>query len=640
MKFIISTNGNNSTRFNSHQLLTKKLLNDLAEIKHISKADLKHWLSEDYTSFSTLSVSAKHIQSTNRLSVTLTKNSAQSFYVGSKSNQAKRYCQCLTQHQIKTNPNGTYSFCSVNCSLKTWLSPPDNCLTDAQSCAYFNLFNSKEKKLYTKFLDKVEANFEGQQWLEPNDSPPISDHNPENPKDQTKTPPQPTEPGYDKPKQHLNSILKNPPQRLLDTRPYLFLTLTFNTSQKDYHAWTTNWNASDPCWDRLKETYLKPWANSFDPRAEPSKTHIPKLETDVSQYPTALRYLQLFLRRVRRLWKPQNWKWVVVAELQKKKANNPGNWHFHLLSTPIVPYSHKCVLDKNFAPCWNCCAYIAKLWPYGRADLRSPGDKPISQYLAKYLSKSFHLRKLYQDHGLKEHSKTYRFFMNSYQYDQREALLIGKSKLDAETKQYLAKNQTVFRNYDYKTEQTSYFYRTSEKLIGKVQKPYQIKKNYRLATRTLNPLKLLKLASKSKQSQAILFKKPPKLKPTSHDFQEFLITNLLTFCKSAEFINLPLEQDQVPKLQSTCDQTVYHHFKAKPILHFKFAVETVPLVLGFLNNLDDYAQEYDTEESSNFLDSRFTDPIESRNAYLNQWQINTHHYRQENAIYRLGRTPG
>jgi hypothetical protein len=102
------------------------------------------------------------------------------------------------------------------------------------------------------------------------------------------------------------------------------------------------------------------------------------------------------------------------------------------------------------------------------------------------------------------------------------------------------------------------------------------------------------------------------------DFQEFLITNLLTFCKSAEFINLPLEQDQVPKLKSKCDGTVYHHFKPKPILHFKFSPETVPLVLAFLNNLDTYAQEYDIQESKEFFDSRFSDPTESRNAYLNQ----------------------
>ena len=78
----------------------------------------------------------------------------------------QRYCPCLTNHQIKLNPNGTYTFCSPNCSLKTWLSPADNCLTDAQNCLYFNYFNSKEKKLYTRFIDKFEANFEGQQFLE------------------------------------------------------------------------------------------------------------------------------------------------------------------------------------------------------------------------------------------------------------------------------------------------------------------------------------------------------------------------------------------------------------------------------------------------------------------------------------------
>jgi hypothetical protein len=158
-----------------------------------------------------------------------------------------------------------------------------------------------------------------------------------------------------------------------------------------------------------------------------------------------------------------------------------------------------------------------------------------------------------------------------------------------------------------------------------------LKKNYRLATRALNPLNLLKLASKSKEKQVYLLEKPTK-KPistdfanslfkktaTHSDFQEFLITNLLTFCKSAEFLHLPLEQDQVPKLQAKCDQTIYHHFKPKPILHFKFASETVPLVLAFLNNLDHYASQYDTEEAQEFLDSRFSDPTESRNAYLNQ----------------------
>jgi hypothetical protein len=61
------------------------------------------------------------------------------------------------------------------------------------NCLYFNYFNSKEKKLYTRFNDKFEENFEGKQYL-----------------DLTKT--------------------------NLDHRPYLFKTLTFNTTDQDHYS--------------------------------------------------------------------------------------------------------------------------------------------------------------------------------------------------------------------------------------------------------------------------------------------------------------------------------------------------------------------------------------------------------------------
>jgi len=57
---------------------------------------------------------------------------------------------------------------------------------DAQNCQYFAFF-----KLYTRFKDKVEANFEG---TAAND-------------------------------------------------PLLFITLTFNTILTNYSTWTTNWNS-------------------------------------------------------------------------------------------------------------------------------------------------------------------------------------------------------------------------------------------------------------------------------------------------------------------------------------------------------------------------------------------------------------
>ncbi|CAI2187570.1 14044_t:CDS:1 [Funneliformis geosporum] len=67
-------------------------------------------------------------------------------------------------------------------------TPPVDCRQDAQNCSYFSLFSSKEKRLHTLFKDKIEANFEG----------------------------------------------------TAETRPLLFLTLTFNTTRQDLSAFTTN----------------------------------------------------------------------------------------------------------------------------------------------------------------------------------------------------------------------------------------------------------------------------------------------------------------------------------------------------------------------------------------------------------------
>jgi hypothetical protein len=139
-------------------------LNDLAQIKQVSKADLHNFLAQDHTSFTVLSVSCKHIESTNRIAITLSKNSAQSFYLGKE-----------PKKPTATSPSPLDKL-------------PEDCLHDAQNCQFFNLFSSKEKKLYTRFLDKCEANFEGSQAKQ----------------------------------------------------PLLFLTLTFNTTHDNYQAFTTN----------------------------------------------------------------------------------------------------------------------------------------------------------------------------------------------------------------------------------------------------------------------------------------------------------------------------------------------------------------------------------------------------------------
>ena len=263
---------------------------------------------------------------------------------------------------------------------------------------------------------------------------------------------------------------------------------------------------------------------------------------------------------------------------------------------------------------------------------RSPGYKTISNYLAKYLAKSFHLRSLYTQHGFLTHSKAYHFFKNLYDYDQKPALLIGRHKLDAATGHHLAKNQKIFRHYDYATGQTSYFYRTNEQLIGQAQKPFLNKKHFRLGTRSLNPLNLLSLFSKSNQKEVYLAKKPKR--QLSHDFQEFLITRLLLLCHKAEFLHTPLEQEHVPKEAEQCNQSIQAHFQTKPVLHFQFLPENAAAVRAFIDQLDTYTTEYDLEESQDFLSYPIThdhkhetltkrgglcpcDPVQTRNQYLN-----------------------
>ena len=106
---------------------------DLAEIKKVSLTDLHNFLSLDHTSFTVLSISTKHIESTNRISVSLTKNSASSFYLGDQSNTKKPSAVSELFQKTYGAPN-----------------PVDDCATDAQNCSYFQFFNSKEKKLYTR----------------------------------------------------------------------------------------------------------------------------------------------------------------------------------------------------------------------------------------------------------------------------------------------------------------------------------------------------------------------------------------------------------------------------------------------------------------------------------------------------------
>jgi len=137
-------------------------------------------------------------------------------------------------------------------------------------------------------------------------------------------------------------------------------------------------------------------------------------------------------------------------------------------------------------------------------------------------------------------------------------------------------------------------------------------------TTNLNPLNLTKLARKSKKNESLKLSFGRKKKKTfTYDFQEFLITNFLALCQKAEFSKIPLEAEQVPKESEQCNKSVWSHFQTKSVLNFTFTPENAELAQQFFNQLDDYAEEYEAIGAKDFLNPRISDPIGSRNSYLN-----------------------
>jgi hypothetical protein len=110
-------------------------------------------------------------------------------------------------------------------------------------------------------------------------------------------------------------------------------------------------------------------------------------------------------------------------------------------------------------------------------------------------------------------------------------------------------------------------------------------------------------------------------------------------CNQAEFVHLPLEQEQVLKETQQCNQVIYQHFQIKPVFRFQFLPENAAIVRTFIAKLDTYAAEYDMEESQEFISYPIThnfkhktilklggacpcDPAKVRNQYLDNWNMN------------------
>jgi len=183
--------------------------------------------------------------------------------------------------------------------------------------------------------------------------------------------------------------------------------------------------------------------------------------------------------------------------------------------------------------------------------------------------------------------------MNLYDYEERQVIIFNHKRYDLTSGQIIANHQHLFKHTN-----GTFYYRTNEKFSGKVQNPMRISKSFR--TSNLNANSLVRITKKSSKEEAFLLHKA-KLKPTlKQDFQEFLITFLLTHCAKAQFKKMPLEQEQVPKAKNGCDGSPLGHFRSKLVLSFTFKPEKAQLITDFFAKLDDYAEEYDLTESKDF----------------------------------------
>lgn len=144
-------------------------------------------------------------------------------------------------------------------------------------------------------------------------------------------------------------------------------------------------------------------------------------------------YLERFIKNLNQTYHINNWKYVIVAELQKR-----GAWHFHMLSTNIaqqmLPHEN-CNTNRN-QTCKTCSFAINHVWKYGWVDYRpiqaevKPTDLTslgVTKYLTKYLVKTFTQLKTTpenrQKYGILPAQSLWKGFVKTFQYDENDKVI-------------------------------------------------------------------------------------------------------------------------------------------------------------------------------------------------------------------------
>jgi len=93
-------------------------------------------------------------------------------------------------------------------------------------------------------------------------------------------------------------------------------------------------------------------------------------------------------------------------------------------------------------------------------------------------------------------------------------------------------------------------------------------------------------------------------------------------CHRAKFNKSPIEQTDAIKELGTCNKSVNSHFQTKLTLNFTFKPDKLAIIRTFFEQLDNYANLYDMEESKDFYYYPPNQPTiptqEARNHYLNR----------------------
>ncbi|CAG8602563.1 2818_t:CDS:1, partial [Ambispora leptoticha] len=164
----------------------------------------------------------------------------------------------------------------------------------------------------------------------------------------------------------------------------------------------------------------------------------------------------------------------------------------------------------------------------------------------------------------------------------------------AKTGKKLNNNQHIFRRYNYETNQTTYFYRTNRKLVGKRVHPIRTKKHYRIG-RNINPHPLLEQVQNHPTKPVLELKSNQKI--YTQDFKQLVYSKLSALAETIRIVKIPLPKKYVPKEDNKCIRDVHHHFGFKIITYLTFPPENIPKAKEFLDQLDEHANEYGVPES-------------------------------------------